>query len=468
MRCLTPLIGCGTMGIAILSGVIDSLHASPIPNGSQKWESHTPGTLTPVPDATVPSQFSACVSREESAVKLRKIFGSLGELGQNVQVLASRNLEAVQNSDVVILCCKPQLAHTVLSEPGIKEALDGKLLISILAGVTMKQLTNWVLPTTRVVRAMPNTPCKIREGMTVVSNLPASEHAESDRSVILKIFSSIGRCRFLDEKHFDACTALSGSGPAFACIFMEAMADGGVMMGLPRAEALELAAQTLQGAARMVLQGGSHPAQIKDSVTTPGGCTIAGLLALEDGRVRSTIARGIQIATERASELGQPPTKLRQRESSMSQTEVSAVTLLIVIGSAVILTTLVGLYICTCYRSSFVSPRLRRLNRTSSTPSQHDSRHSKHLIYSADETNPSLCGIGAILGRRLHRSNSLPESIKISASRPTIFGAGEDEERSMRVVLTPPTPSKNEAFSSISPVDEIEEVKNSHEDAPVR
>jgi pyrroline-5-carboxylate reductase len=85
---------------------------------------------------------------------------------------------------------------------------------------------------------------QIREGMTVVSNLPVSEHQESDREVILKIFSSIGRCRFLDEKHFDACTALSGSGPAFACIFLEAMADGGVMMGLPRAEALELAAQS--------------------------------------------------------------------------------------------------------------------------------------------------------------------------------------------------------------------------------
>jgi len=162
---------------------------------------------------------------------------------------------------------------------------------------------------TRVVRAMPNTPCKIREGMTVVSNLPPSEREERDRALILKIFSSIGRCRFLDEKHFDACTALSGSGPAFACIFLEAMADGGVMMGLPRAEALELAAQTLQGAARMVLQGSTHPAQLKDAVTTPGGCTIAGLLALEDGRVRSTIARGIQIATERASELGQPAKK---------------------------------------------------------------------------------------------------------------------------------------------------------------
>jgi len=124
----------------------------------------------------------------------------------------------------------------------------------------MRQLAEWVLPTTRVVRAMPNTPCKvrrignsladplifrqIREGMTVVSNLPSSENEELDRSIILKIFSSIGRCRFLEEKHFDACTALSGSGPAFACIFMEAMADGGVMMGLPRAEALELAAQS--------------------------------------------------------------------------------------------------------------------------------------------------------------------------------------------------------------------------------
>jgi len=215
----------------------------------------------------------------------------------------------VQQSDVVLLCCKPQIAHAILNEQGMKEALDGKLLISILAGVTMRQITDWVLPSTRVVRAMPNTPCKIREGMTVVSNLPPSAVEESDRAIILKIFSSIGRCRFLEEKHFDACTALSGSGPAFACIFMEAMADGGVMMGLPRAEALELAAQTLQGAARMVLQGGAHPAQIKDSVTTPGGCTIAGLLALEDGRVRSTIARGIQIATERASELGQPPKK---------------------------------------------------------------------------------------------------------------------------------------------------------------
>lgn len=297
------------MGVAIISGVITSLQSRPNTLEIPKWESHTPGTSTPTadsPDPSLPSFFNATVTRLESAQKLQNTFGLLGGLGTSVQVLVGENLKAVQQADVVILCCKPHQAYPILSQIGMQEALVGKLLISILAGVTITQLTGWVPPTTRVVRAMPNTPCRIREGMTVVSNLTLSEEAELDRSIILNIFSSIGRCRFLDEKHFDACTALSGSGPAFACIFLEAMADGGVMMGLPRAEALELAAQTLQGAARMALQAGAHPAQIKDSVTTPGGCTIAGLLAMEDGKIRSTIARAIQIATERASELGQP------------------------------------------------------------------------------------------------------------------------------------------------------------------
>ncbi|EMD38397.1 hypothetical protein CERSUDRAFT_113553 [Gelatoporia subvermispora B] len=306
------VLGCGTMGVAVLSGVLASLDAQiGIPLSQPKWESHTPGTVTPrvSDDESLPARFLACVSREETVKKLQATFFTAGSLGSSVEVLAGQNVRAVQEANVILLCCKPQLAHTILSEPGMKEALDGKLLISILAGVTISQLVAWVLPTTKVIRAMPNTPCKIREGMTVVSTLPPSDSLELERMIILNIFSSIGRCRFLDEKHFDACTALSGSGPAFACIFLEAMADGGVMMGLPRAEALELAAQTLQGTARMTLQGGAHPAQLKDAVTTPGGCTIAGLLALEDGRVRSTIARAIQVATERASELGQPAKK---------------------------------------------------------------------------------------------------------------------------------------------------------------
>jgi len=302
------------MGVAVLSGVIASLEAKPPqPPKHAKWESHTPGTLTPTglasADESLPSRFIACVSREESVKRLQTTFFNLGHLGPSIEVCSGQNAKAVREADVILLCCKPQLAEAILNEPCLKESLEGKLLISILAGVTIVQLNAMVAPTTKVIRAMPNTPCKIREGMTVVSNLPQSDSSELDRSIILNIFSSIGRCRFLEEKHFDACTALSGSGPAFACIFLEAMADGGVMMGLPRAEALELAAQTLQGAARMILQAGTHPAQLKDAVSTPGGCTIAGLLALEDGRVRSTIARAIQIATERASELGQPAKK---------------------------------------------------------------------------------------------------------------------------------------------------------------
>ena len=152
-----------------------------------------------------------------------------------------------------------------MNEEGIKGALDEKLLISILAGVTIAQIRNWVTPGTRVIRAMPNTPCKvliyyilhisfllmflheIREGMTVISTFPPNyptEAMELDRNVALNIFSSIGRVQFLEEKHFDVSTAIAGSGPAFACLFLEAMADGGVMMGLPRAEALEMAAQS--------------------------------------------------------------------------------------------------------------------------------------------------------------------------------------------------------------------------------
>ena len=160
--------------------------------------------------------------------------------------------------------CKPQMAESILSEQGMREALDGKLVISILAGLTIASLRAMVPESTRVVRAMPNTPCKvsllvqislkvaliscaykIREGMTVCTTVPSSApSATKTRQILLSLFQPIGKCRFLDEKHFDATTAVCGSGPAFAMLFLEAMADGGVMMGLPRAEALELAAQS--------------------------------------------------------------------------------------------------------------------------------------------------------------------------------------------------------------------------------
>ncbi|KAH9449551.1 hypothetical protein MJO29_010416 [Puccinia striiformis f. sp. tritici] len=304
------VLGCGTMGVSILSGVIESLKqqeglqvTSSVPKTSLA-ESH-PDVHVPAED-TIPNRFITCVSRPESARKLKKRWEELGR--DDIEVLVSDNVRGVAECNVILLGCKPQMAKDVLGAPGMQEALSDKLLISILAGTTTRQLQSFVPASTRVVRAMPNTPCQIREGMTILSALsPDCPFTSQTQAILLALFTPISRCRFLDEKHFDACTAVSASGPAFCLVILEAIADGGVMMGLPRAEALELAAQAMQGAARMSLQTGLHPAALKDSVTTPAGCTIAGLLAMEDGRIRSTIARAIQTATLHAAGLGGAP-----------------------------------------------------------------------------------------------------------------------------------------------------------------
>lgn len=237
------------MGVAILSGVISSLETrASLPRNPNASSQPPSGISTPTasqffdaPEASLPSTFLATVGREETGRKLRRTFAEMGPIGKQVQVRAGQgNVETVDEADVILVCSKPQVARSILEEEGMSKALEGKLLISICAGVTISQLKSWVPETTRVVRAMPNTPCKIGEGMTVVT--PLSDALS--RTLILNIFTSCGRCRFLDEKHFDACTALAGSGPAFVALVLEAMADGGVMMGLPRSEALELAAQS--------------------------------------------------------------------------------------------------------------------------------------------------------------------------------------------------------------------------------
>jgi pyrroline-5-carboxylate reductase len=150
---------------------------------------------------------------------------------------------------------------------------------------------------------MPNTPCLIGEGLTVLSR--GGDVSDEQVAVARKMFEGVGRCIELEEKHMDAVTSLNGSGPAFAYVILEALVDGGVMMGLPRGVALEMAAQVFLGSARMVLETGFHPAALKDQVTTPAGSTIAGILTMEDGRIRSVLARTIQEATRVAGELGQ-------------------------------------------------------------------------------------------------------------------------------------------------------------------
>ncbi|KAF3915335.1 hypothetical protein AA313_de0204866 [Arthrobotrys entomopaga] len=292
-------LGCGNMGIAILSGILAAL------SQDSKTAPPSPFPSTPSTPVHLPTAFIACVKRRESASRLAKIFpqSTLSpSTSPAVSIISADNIRGAQLSDIVILGCKPQIVAEILSVDGVRDALKSKLLISICAGVTLAQLAAHVDPSTRIIRAMPNTASRIRDSMTVISCDPTLIPQE-ERDLVFWIFSQIGRAIFLAEKHMDASTALCGSGPAFMALVLEAMADGGVMMGLPRVEAQMMAAQTMRGTAGMVLDG-EHPAIIREKVSTPAGCTIGGLLILEDGRLRSTIARGIQEATRVASGLG--------------------------------------------------------------------------------------------------------------------------------------------------------------------
>lgn len=277
------VLGCGTMGRSILSGVLDALEESGATMGSAN-------NLSP------PSRFIACVRRDVAAAKLRE------EWGDQVTVVRGpeANTKAVSESDYVLLGAKPQVARELLTSPGMAQALQGKVLISILAGTTIATLQT-LCPETKIIRVMPNTPSRIRKGMSVI--VSGSGVSESHLEVVSWIFNQVGKTLIMDEKHIDAATAMCGSGPAFMAVILESMTDGGVMMGIPRAQAEELAAQTMLGTASMV-QAGQHPALIRNAVATPGGCTIGGLLEMEDGKIRSTMARTIQTATNIASGLG--------------------------------------------------------------------------------------------------------------------------------------------------------------------
>ena len=211
------------------------------------------------------------------------------------------------------------MVRDILSEPGIREALAGKLLISICAGVPAEQIEGVLYPGSpgeqkapqedvhnndacKVVRVMPNTAAMVRESMSVIASTTPPLPLEQAR-IVEWIFTRIGRVVHLPPSMMDVSTALCGSGPAFLALMMESLADGAVAMGLPRAEAQLMAAQTMRGTAGMVLSG-DHPALIREKVSTPGGCTIGGLLVLEEGRVRGTVAKSVREATVVAGELG--------------------------------------------------------------------------------------------------------------------------------------------------------------------
>lgn len=238
-----------------------------------------------------PEQVVATTSHEATA---REAALRLG-----VQV-GTDNVAAVADADVVLLSVKPQALEQVLQ--GLKPHLGpDQLVVSIVASATTAYIERRLQPQVPVVRAMPNTPSLVGAGMTVLcaGTHAAGEHLERAQG----IFDAVGRARVLDERHMDAVTALSASGPAFLYVVLESLAEGGVKVGLPRQIATELAAQTALGAAKMVLETGEHPALLKDAVTTPAGCTIDGLLQLEEGGLRVTLIKAVVEATRRAGEL---------------------------------------------------------------------------------------------------------------------------------------------------------------------
>ncbi|MGB7844521.1 MAG: pyrroline-5-carboxylate reductase [Candidatus Acidiferrum sp.] len=234
---------------------------------------------------------AATVRHEEKAAALAK------ELGINV---GTNNRDAAKDADVVLLAVKPQVVGDVLKE--IKPAL-GKdtLVISVAASVPTSYIEQRAGEKVPVVRAMPNTCSAVGCGMTGICR---GSHASAEHLEIAKaMFGAVGRTVVVDEKNMDAVTGLSASGPAFAYIILESLAEAGVKVGLPRDIATLLAAQTMKGSASVVLETGDHPALLKDAVTTPAGCTIDGIMELEEGKLRVTLIKAVVKATQRAGEL---------------------------------------------------------------------------------------------------------------------------------------------------------------------
>jgi len=214
------------------------------------------------------------------------------------RALAS-NLDVAGSAGALILCVKPGDVPAALREAG---DLTGKLLISIAAGVPLRRLREAAPGSPRLIRVMPNTPALIGQGAAAYA--VGEGTTGEDIAFVERIFGAVGIVVRVKEELLDAVTGLSGSGPAYVYTAIEALADGGVLMGLPRETALRLASQTVLGAAAMVLQTGQHPAQLRDQVTSPGGTTAAGLEALEEAGLRAAFIGAVRAATERSEELG--------------------------------------------------------------------------------------------------------------------------------------------------------------------
>ncbi len=210
------------------------------------------------------------------------------------------NKSAMKNADLVILSVKPHQAEKILRETPLE---SGQLLVSICAAITTEQLSEWSGSKASIIRAMPNTPCLLKSGVTAICKGPRC--SDSQLKSVEQIFGELGAVTVLEESLFDGVTGLSGCGPAYVYLMIEALSEAGVKVGISRKQATLLAAQTMLGAAKMVLEREEHPAALKDEVTTPAGCTIDGLMALEEGKLRVTLIKAVLAATLRSKKMSQ-------------------------------------------------------------------------------------------------------------------------------------------------------------------
>jgi pyrroline-5-carboxylate reductase len=211
------------------------------------------------------------------------------------------NETSAQGADIIILAVKPQMMAEVLA-PLAKVVDKTKLVISIAAGIPIGFIESYLKKGTRIVRVMPNTPALIGEGAAALA--PGGSATDEDLAVARSIFDSVGITVIVKEDLMDAVTGLSGSGPAYAFIIIDALSDAGVLMGIPRDVSTKLAAKTVLGAAKLCLETGRHPGELRDMVTSPGGTTIAGIKALENGGLRAALINAVEAATLRSKELG--------------------------------------------------------------------------------------------------------------------------------------------------------------------
>ncbi len=261
-------IGCGKMATALAQGYIRA-------------------------NLVAPAQLIGSDVAEESRAAFSRVTGA---------VTTANNREVLQAAEVVVLAVKPDQVQGVIAE--IRDALTpAHLLLSIAAGVTLARLEQALPEGTRVVRVMPNTPALV--GASATAYAPGRAARKEDAQLVHRLFAAVGSAVQVKEPLLDAVTGLSGSGPAYVFLMLEALSDGGVAAGLPREVATRLAAQTLLGSAQMVLETGQHPAALREMVTSPGGTTIEGLHELEKAGVRAALISAVRSAAEKARRLGQ-------------------------------------------------------------------------------------------------------------------------------------------------------------------